>query len=240
LKAIAWGITGAGALLEESVECIERLLRRGVRVTVFVSRAGEEVLKFYGLRDRVESTLKGPYPTGVVYESREPPSYPSVGRVYLGVYEAVVISPATMNTVGKIVSGVADSLVSNLAMHAIKARVPVYVVPVDAHETRSLIPAVIDRSKCERCPTPCIAARRCPTGALREHEYYVVDIDLGRCTRCYVCVKVCPLDALKFDVELVVRPHPYYLEIIERLKAIEGVYVLKSSVEVLRHLGVTP
>jgi dihydromethanopterin reductase (acceptor) len=239
LRAIAWGITGAGALLEESVECIEKLLKRGVRVTAFISRAGEEVLKVYGLRDRVESTLRGPYPIGVIYESKEPSSYPSVGRVYLGVYEAVVISPATMNTVGKIVSGIADTLVSNLAMHAIKARVPVYIVPVDAHETRSLIPALIDRSKCERCPTPCIAARKCPTEALREHEYYVVDIDLGKCTRCYVCVKTCPLGALKFNVELVVRPHPYYLEIIERLKAIERVYVLKSSVEVLKLLGVT-
>lgn len=233
---VAWGITGAGALLDESIEAVESLVARGVKVTAFVSRAGETVLEMYGLKDRLEKALVGDYPVGVVYESRELPGYPTTGRLYLGVYTHVVVSPATMNTVSKIVHGIADSLVSALAMHALKTRTPLYVLPVDAFPTKSKVPITVDREKCSTC-TSCKAALVCPTGALREHGYFKVAVNSAKCTRCYLCLSACPQGAVVFDKEIVVQPHPHYLEIVERLRRVVGIHVIHSPLEVVRELG---
>jgi dihydromethanopterin reductase (acceptor) len=231
-SSIAWGITGAGAFLRESIDAVKKLLLRGYRVTAFVSRAGESVLKIYGFKNELEEALKGPYPTGIIYESNEPPSYPSTGRLYTGVYRAVVVSPASMNTIGKIVHGIADSLVSNLAMHAVKARIPVYILPVDAYVVKSAIPVLINRELCSKCGE-CSASLVCPTRALKQHPYYRVEIDLVKCNRCYKCLEACPHGAIKFDVEIVVNPVPYYLEVIKRLEYIPGVKLLHSPMEVV-------
>lgn len=235
MKAVAWGITGAGALLEESLRAIEELVSRGYSVTAFVSRSGEQVLGMYGLRDRLERSLRGLYPTGVVYESRERPGFPTVGRVYMGVYSAIVVSPATLNTVAKIVWGLADSLVSNLVTHGVKAGLPVYVLPVDLYEVKSKIPVYIDRLKCVRCEL-CSIVDKCPAGALAHHSYYKVIIDLEKCTRCYKCVAECPESAVSFDREIVVKPVPYYVEIISRLERIPGVRVIKHPYETFNYL----
>jgi len=231
-KSIAWGLTGAGALLKESVETIKELVSLGFKITAYVSKAGETVLSAYGLKGELERTLVGEYPVGVVYESAEPPGFPSAGRLYLGMYSYVVISPATMNTVSKIVNGIADTLVSTLAMHAIKTGKPLLVLPVDAYEVKSLIPVFIDRSKCEQCSS-CLAALKCPAGALKEHPVFKVAIDISRCNRCYSCLEGCPRGAIVFDYEIVVRPVPYYVEIINKLRGIPGVKVIEHPKQVL-------
>lgn len=233
---IAWGITGAGVYLEESVSIIEKLIGEGRGVTVYVSRAGETVLDMYGLRERIEKTTRRRYPTGVVYESRELPGYPSTGRLYLGVYRIVVVSPASMNTVSKIVHGIADTLISNLVMHAVKTNTPVYIVPVDAFETRSKIPVAIDRNKCSLCGS-CGVIGDCPTGALSWDPYYLVKIDLSKCSRCYLCVYGCPLGAIRFNVEIVVKPVSFYLDIVKKLEEIPGVRILEHPSQVLSLLG---
>jgi Archaeal flavoproteins len=51
---IAWAFTGAGHLLLESVEELEKLAREH-KVTIMISRAAEEVLKMYGLFERVKN-----------------------------------------------------------------------------------------------------------------------------------------------------------------------------------------
>lgn len=237
-NAVAWGITGAGAFLEESIKTIEDLVARGIRVTVFISKAGETALEIYGLRRRLENALIGDYPTGTLYESLELPGFPSTGRLYLGVYSCVIVSPATMNTVSKIVNGVADSLVSTLAMHALKTRTPLYVLPVDAYEVKSKIPLIVDREKCRLCKL-CYAAKKCSTGALREHPYYKVAVDVIKCNRCYLCLAACPHGAVKFDVEIVVKPFPFYLEIVKKLLSIPGVAILSHPEQVKSILGVT-
>ncbi|MEM0470547.1 MAG: flavoprotein [Desulfurococcaceae archaeon] len=231
-------MTGAGALLEESVKVIEELVIRGIKITAFVSKAGETVLEMYGLRGKLENALVGDYPTGIIYESSEPPGFPSTGRLYLGTYSRVIVSPATMNTVSKIVNGVADSLVSTLAMHALKTRTPLYILPVDAYEVKSTVPLVIDRERCRPCNL-CYAANACPTGALREHPYYKVAVNVIKCNRCYACLAACPHGAVKFNVEIVVKPAPFYLEIVKKLQSITGVTVLSRPEQVKELLGVT-
>lgn len=231
MTAIAWGITGAGVLLEESLQVIEKLLARGISVTAFVSRSAEHVLSAYGLKDRLDRALRGLYPTGIIYESREKPSFPTVGRVYLGVYSFIVVSPATLNTVAKIVWGIADSLVTNLVAHGVKAGLPVSVLPVDLYEVKSKIPVYIDRTKCASCHE-CSIVYECPAGALAKHPYYKVTIDLDKCTKCYKCVSSCPRSAVSFDLEISVKPVPYYVEIISKLEKIPGVRIIKHPSEV--------
>ena len=236
-KSIAWCITGAGAFIHESINVIEKLIEKGYRVTVFVSRAGETILEMYRLKNKLEEALIGPYPTGIVYESREPPGYPTTGRLYFNVYSLVVVSPSTLNTVGKIVHGIADTLVSTLAMHSIKTNTPLYILPVDAFESKSIVPMVIDRNMCNECTT-CSAAKTCPVGALSEHPYYKIVVNPSKCNRCYQCLTACPYNAIKFDVEIMVKPVPYYVEIISKLEKIKSVYLISHPNEILGIMGV--
>ena len=54
IMRIGWAITGAGHLLNESVDALEELAENN-EITVFLSNASEEVLKMYGLYERVEA-----------------------------------------------------------------------------------------------------------------------------------------------------------------------------------------
>ncbi|WP_440059282.1 flavoprotein [Thermogladius sp. 4427co] len=232
MKSIAWAITGSGVYLSESIGVIRELKEKGFSVTIYVSKAGEEVLRIYGFLEALRELGFGPYPNEVVFERDEGFSYPRAGRVYKGIYTAVVVSPASLNTVGKIVAGIADSLVTNLVSHAIKARVPVYIVPSDLKKTVSKIPLLIDRDKCYNCDK-CIAATACPKGALVEDEYFKVRVNLLRCDLCGVCTSACPFNAIRLNVPIEVSPHPYYVSLIKSLEKIGGIKVLEHPVEVL-------
>jgi dihydromethanopterin reductase (acceptor) len=129
-KRIAWAITGAGHTLEE---CIGVLLKQK-RVDVFLSRAGEEVLRMYNLHARVKT------PPVRIFRDAETSS-PQVGRFFAGAYNVLVIAPATSNSVAKFVHGISDTLVTNLFAQAGKSKVPVIVYPTDlAPEMDSLGP----------------------------------------------------------------------------------------------------
>ncbi|MEM1734664.1 MAG: flavoprotein [Desulfurococcaceae archaeon] len=236
MKPIAWGITGAGAYLYESVESIKTLIK-ATQVTVYVSRAGAELLRTYGLLDELLNSVKNDYPSGIVFEHDEPSSYPLAMRVYRGVYEAVIVSPASLNTVSKIVHGIADNLVSNLVIHALKNNIRVFIVPVDLFEIKSRIPVVLDRSKCISC-RECIASTVCSTGALTKDSVLKVKLNLAKCNMCRLCRSVCPWRAIEYDVEIVVKPHTYYSRIVSKLYEIDGLTVAKSPIEVLKYLGV--
>ncbi len=122
---IAWCITGSGHLLEETVKAFER----AENVSVFLSRAGEEVLRVYGLNEDVEAIGKR-----VCRESRMGSSFPVIGEFMLKQFGLVVVAPATANTVAKIRFGIADSLVSGIVGQALKADAKVAILPTDAQE----------------------------------------------------------------------------------------------------------
>ncbi|MGR9054207.1 MAG: flavoprotein, partial [Gammaproteobacteria bacterium] len=94
------------------------------RVDLYISRAGEEVLKMYGI-DLAE--IRDIMP---VYRDKAA-SAPPVGHFYKGYYHTFVMAPTTSNTVAKCVLGIADSLVTNLYSQAGKCRVPSIVYPCD-------------------------------------------------------------------------------------------------------------
>jgi flavoprotein len=117
---LAWAITGSGHYIEE---CLDFLLTLE-DVDLYLSQAGEEVLKMYGINlDRIREKMP-------VYRDKSASS-PPVGHFYKGYYHTFVMAPATSNTVAKCVLGIADSLVTNLYSQAGKCRVPSIVYPCD-------------------------------------------------------------------------------------------------------------
>lgn len=93
-------------------------------VDLYLSQAGEEVLKMYGIKlDEVRARMP-------VFRDKAASS-PPVGRFYTGYYHSFVMAPTTSNTVAKCILGIADSLVTNLYSQAGKCRVPSIVYPCD-------------------------------------------------------------------------------------------------------------
>ncbi len=123
---IAWGITGCGDYLKESLEIMKKLSREhNLEVRVYLSQAGEMVVKWY----KLFNDLKTSFPKTYVEKS---PNIPFLaGDLQLGKYDFLLIMPSTSNTVGKIAAGISDTLLSSSAAQAMKGKVPVYIFPAD-------------------------------------------------------------------------------------------------------------
>jgi len=119
-QRFAWAITGAGHTL---TGCADLLLRYK-NIDVFFSLAAKEVVRMYMLQDRFKDPA-----LRVMYETRA--SSPVVARLYNGVYRALIIAPATSNSVAKFACGISDSLITNLFAQAGKSRIPIIVFPTD-------------------------------------------------------------------------------------------------------------
>lgn len=117
---LAWAITGSGHYIRE---CLDFLLSLQ-DVDLYLSQAGEEVLRMYGIDLQ---TLRDKMP---VFRDKAA-SAPPVGHFYKGHYHTLVMAPTTSNTVAKCVLGISDTLVTNLYAQAGKCRVPSIVYPCD-------------------------------------------------------------------------------------------------------------
>jgi len=201
---IAWGITGAGHYISESYEVFRKLKQQypDLKVSIFISGAGEEVLKMYGLFGSLNSIAPGGYMEEIFLEKDQGKSYPKVGRFLMDKYDHLIISPATSNTVAKITHGIADTLVTNAVTQAVKGSVPIHIVPVDiAGVVRSKLPYNIDRDLCQNCED-CPSGNECPNQAFTDEP----QIDLLLCDGCGNCVDICTYGAIKGgEVELRIR-----------------------------------
>jgi len=133
VERVAWGITGSGDRLREIVGEMKRLAREyggRVEIRVFLSKAGEEVVRMYGLWGELEETF------GKLLVEEGPNKPFLAGALQRGAYRFLLIAPATSNTVAKIAVGIGDSLLSNSALQALKVYppVPVCVMPCDLEE----------------------------------------------------------------------------------------------------------
>jgi archaeoflavoprotein AfpA len=97
-------------------------------MTVYLSKAGNQVVNFYFLApdlkekfDKVRVETNSNVPTLAV-------------QLQSGKIEFLLIAPATGNTVAKIAAGIADTLLCNAAIMALKAFIPVYILPCDYKE----------------------------------------------------------------------------------------------------------
>jgi len=130
-KRVTWGITGSGDRLTEIVDVMKQLKEEyqdDVRITIYTSKAGEQVTKFYGIFkdikdsfEKVRTELNANVPTLAV-------------QLQSGKVEFLLIAPVTSNTVAKLANGIADTLLTNSAIMALKTFVPVYLLPCDLEE----------------------------------------------------------------------------------------------------------
>ncbi|MFQ6086232.1 MAG: archaeoflavoprotein AfpA [Candidatus Bathyarchaeia archaeon] len=126
VKRIAWGLTGAGYFLSETIEIMKGVANRtDIEITIFVSKAAVNVLKRYGLWEELEKV------SSKILVEKDPNTPFIVGPIQRGKYDFLLIAPATANTVAKIVAGIADSLVTNSVSEAIKGGVTAHVLPSD-------------------------------------------------------------------------------------------------------------
>jgi len=219
---IAWGVTGAGHYLKDSFDVFTDLksnFKDRVKITTFVSKAAEEVTRVYGLFKLLGAISPGSYMEEIILESQQGWSYPKTGRFSQGKYDALVVAPATSNTVAKIVHGIADSLVTNAVAHGVKGGVPVYVVPVDIEgKVRSPMPYFIDRDICVQCGK-CVES--CPNKAIEKQ------IDFLKCQGCGLCRDICEYNAIKGGyVELCIRDVDK--KNVEEMRSLEGIDVLET------------
>ena len=233
-QRIAWGITGAGHFLDRSYQVFKELKLRnhGLSVNTYISRAAEEVLRMYGLEQKLVKISGGDYLEEIFRESEQGSSSPKVGRFLLDRYDALFVTPATSNTVSKIAYGIADSLVTNAVAQAVKGRVPVYIVPVDIEGSIvSEMPYNIDRKQCQHCED-CPPRDNCPHEAITEKNGVTDQIDLLKCKGCGICKELCPYNAIKGGpVEVLVRDVD--MRNVEIVKELQGITVLESPEAIL-------
>ncbi|MFQ5710704.1 MAG: dihydromethanopterin reductase (acceptor) [Candidatus Geothermarchaeales archaeon] len=223
---VAWGITGAGHLLLESFKAMSEVKeRRGAKIAAFLSSAGYECVRMYGLWESLGEISKK------IYVERGA-SAPRAGPLSTGLYDLFVVSPATANTVAKIVVGIADSLVTNAFAQAQKGETPIFVVPTDQElgAVTTTLPFRVDRGECREfrfflsC-RECEAQRACKDGAIEVGES--ARIDLLKCSGCGDCVQACPYGAVKFGEKIDIKIRQIDVENVERLREMKGVTVLK-------------
>ena len=130
-RKVAWGITGSGDRLVETVEIMKEIKKQyqnEVGIIVYLSKAGDQVVKYYRLADDLKESFDR------VWVEINPNSPFLAGQLQLGKFEFLLIAPATSNTVAKISMGIADSLLCNAAIMGLKAFVPFYIMPSDYEE----------------------------------------------------------------------------------------------------------
>lgn len=130
-KRVAWGITGSGDRLQEVIETMKQVKKEyqnDVRITVYLSKAGNQVVNYYNRFDNLKENF---YKIRIEANSNVPTL---AVQLQSGKIEFLLIAPATGNTVAKIAAGIADNLLSNSAIMALKAFVPVYILPCDNEE----------------------------------------------------------------------------------------------------------
>jgi archaeoflavoprotein AfpA len=130
-RKVAWGISGAGDKIAEFIDVMKEIQRKyagKVEIQVFLSKAAEVVLRYYGLMEelrrdfakvRVEVNSNAPF---------------LAAWMQMRKYDFLLIAPATSNTVAKLANGIGDTMLTNAAIMSLKAFVPVYVAPTDYEE----------------------------------------------------------------------------------------------------------
>jgi archaeoflavoprotein AfpA len=128
---VAWGITGGGDKIGEFVGVMKEIRKEYeniVEIQVFLSKAAEIVLKYYGLEDDVRKNF-----AKITVELNSNAPF-LAAWMQMRKYEFLLIAPATSNTVAKIANGIGDTLLTNAAIMSLKAFVPVYIAPTDYRE----------------------------------------------------------------------------------------------------------
>ena len=129
---VAWGITGAGDKISEIVETMKELKKQSedsIDIDVYISRAAETMLKFYGLFDDIKNNFQK-----VMVEVNANSPF-LAAWMQSGKYKFLLIAPASSNTVAKIANSISDTMLTNAVLMSLKAFQQVYILPTDYKES---------------------------------------------------------------------------------------------------------
>jgi dihydromethanopterin reductase (acceptor) len=224
---IGWAITGAGHFLDESIQILDDLAKDN-EITVFLSRAGGEVLNMYGLFGHV-TAITGGYYKELALDSDQSYSFPISGRLSLGKYDLFIVSPTTSNTVAKIVHGISDSLVTNSVAQAGKGMVKTLIVPVDMEsgDVETILPSKLELESCADCDE-CKAAESCPQKAIIAKQ----EINLLKCIGCGKCESSCLYNAITAGKIITIHMRDIDIKNTQKLIKMKGIDVLKHPNEI--------
>jgi archaeoflavoprotein AfpA len=130
-RKVAWGITGSGEKILETVEIMEEMkkkYRKTFDIRIFISKAGDQVLKYYNLSNTLETIFDK---TWTEINANSPFL---AGQIQLGKFDFLMIAPSTSNTVAKLSLRIADTLLTNAAIMGQKTSTPIYIMPTDFRE----------------------------------------------------------------------------------------------------------
>lgn len=225
---ILWAITGAGHLLDESINVLDKISDKHI-VTIIFSNAGLEVIQKYGYLQKIRTIITKNEENMIVKEEEEKYSYPLSGKITHDKYDYIIISPTTANTTAKIVHGIADTLVTNVVAQSGKGQIPLIVVPVDQEEglVTTPLPPHIKKDLCKRCPF-CKAKIVCPTKAINPPH-----IDSTKCIGCMKCSDTCIYDALVTDEKIELYIRKIDAENTKKLEEIENIKTIFNPNEIL-------
>jgi archaeoflavoprotein AfpA len=135
-KRFAWGITGSGHEISEILDAMKDFSNKHdeIEVRVFISKSGEQVLKWYRLIDDLKSSFKR-------VRVEDSPNTPFLaGELQSGKYDFLLVAPTSSNSTAKIALGIGDTLITNAVNMATKAKVPVYVYPCEVGDVETTLP----------------------------------------------------------------------------------------------------
>lgn len=227
---VAWCVTGAGHRLEEICSVMEKLKGKGAKITAYMSKAAEEVVRMYGLEARIKKLAPGDYYEELFRGSEQGNSFPMANRLHKGNYDALVIAPATSNTIAKILCGISDTLVTSAFALALKSKLPIYLFPSDYKDKETQLPIHIDRKRCRDGQLD-PAIKVCPTKAIYRDK--VVRINLLKCIGCKNCVRAAPNNTITFGKRVPVTVTKRDKENVDRLAKLPNVTILKDPKEIL-------
>jgi archaeoflavoprotein AfpA len=129
-RKFAWGITGSGDEIKKIFSVMKEASNkfRDVKISVFISKSGEQVLRWYRLLEEIQKV----FPSFKVETSPNTPFL--AGEIQTGKYDFMIIAPTTSNTTAKLSLGIGDTMITNAVNMASKAYVPVYVLPCEIGE----------------------------------------------------------------------------------------------------------
>lgn len=229
---IAWGVTGAGHFLCETFSIMEQIAAKSnSKVTTFLTKAGAEVIRIYGLRDTLRRISSGGYYSEIITQENDGWSSPSTGRLSKGAYRLLVVSPASANTVAKLRYGIADTLVTSAVSQALRSDTPVLVLPTDQslELVQTTLPCRVNRELCKGCEH-CSASEACQVGALERVEGRM-KVQLSKCIGCCRCLTSCPVGAVRFGEKIRIKPRLTDMENAAALNNIAGLTILRSPEE---------
>lgn len=123
---ILWGITGSGDKIADILDTMIKLQSENLaKITVIISKAGEQVLRWYKLWDHLCKEFEK-----VTVENNA--NVPFVaGPLQVGKYDLFIVAPLTANSTAKITHGIADTLITNAVAQTLKGETKVILFPVD-------------------------------------------------------------------------------------------------------------